>query len=357
MNIWQVLEIEATQDLNAIKQAYAKKVKQCKPEVDPQGFQQVRSAYEAAKKYAAGEAVELELDDPVVVEASQAEVDTSQTDDDVEQMVFYLMDVLFKNENDAIDLLKSFQKNGQLDNLEFSDQFQRLLARRLLAVAESYYGFVNYAIYFFDWHEHPALAQNSWFGTSLKSLINQARSYRLLQKQKRIVKTLVGFIATLIIIYIAVAVTSYVKKINALTVYDNGTNTGLIMINSTTILVTMASTSQGEKLNGVNRYVVHVPKAITQSKDESWYFIMRDTKYHYVANLLNRYMLFSTDKLQYNPDGSVDLYIQHDSPGKDKEANWLPAPLENFMLMGEFIWKKDATITDAWKPPVVEKLS
>jgi hypothetical protein len=59
-----------------------------------------------------------------------------------------------------------------------------------------------------------------------------------------------------------------------------------------------------------------------------------------VANKLNRYTLSSRFKFNYNKDGSLDFYIQKDSPGKDKESNWLPAPADNFDLMLRFYWPK-----------------
>ena len=51
---------------------------------------------------------------------------------------------------------------------------------------------------------------------------------------------------------------------------------------------------------------------------------MDDAQYFFVVNPLNRGTLSQRNALKANPDGSVDLYIQHDSPGPDKEANWLP---------------------------------
>ena len=57
---------------------------------------------------------------------------------------------------------------------------------------------------------------------------------------------------------------------------------------------------------------------------------MYNGDYFFVDNPLNRYTLSPRDKLAPNPDGSTDLYIQADSPGPDKESNWLPAPKDRF---------------------------
>jgi hypothetical protein len=52
----------------------------------------------------------------------------------------------------------------------------------------------------------------------------------------------------------------------------------------------------------------------------------------------------------------VDIYLQNTSPGKDKEANWLPAPKGNFILIFRFYWPKEAIINGTWKPPAVKRV-
>lgn len=64
-----------------------------------------------------------------------------------------------------------------------------------------------------------------------------------------------------------------------------------------------------------------------------------------VANPLNRYLLNSTmlDQFNRNVDGGITFYIQHDSPGVDKEANWLPAPDGPFgMILRLYLPKAEA---------------
>ena len=84
---------------------------------------------------------------------------------------------------------------------------------------------------------------------------------------------------------------------------------------------------------------------------------MNDANYFFVANPLNRYTVSSRNKFVTNADGSVDLYIQSDSPGKAKEANWLPAPKARFILMLRLYWPKDtppSLIDGTWKPPAIK---
>ena len=84
---------------------------------------------------------------------------------------------------------------------------------------------------------------------------------------------------------------------------------------------------------------------------------MYDTDLFFVANPINRYTLSQRDKFNVNPDGSVDLYLQADSPGKDKESNWLPAPNGIFKLVLRMYGppKSAPSILDGtWTPPPVK---
>jgi hypothetical protein len=84
---------------------------------------------------------------------------------------------------------------------------------------------------------------------------------------------------------------------------------------------------------------------------------MYDAEHFFVDNPLNRYTLSPRDKLTPNPDGSTDLYIQADSPGADKESNWLPAPKDRFNLMLRLYWpndKKPSILNGTWHIPPVK---
>lgn len=74
-------------------------------------------------------------------------------------------------------------------------------------------------------------------------------------------------------------------------------------------------------------------------------------------NPLNRYNVSSRSKFKTNPDGSVDVYIERKSPGKDKESNWLLAPADRFILIMRMYWPKDiapSILDGSWTPPPVE---
>lgn len=115
--------------------------------------------------------------------------------------------------------------------------------------------------------------------------------------------------------------------------------------------------SEGKPYSGANRYIMHFPKGQSPPADGFWSITMYNGDYFFVDNPLNKYTVSLRNDLKYNADGSLDIYIQNESPGKDKEANWLPAPKEKFVLMMRLYWprEKDPSIIDGtWKPPAVK---
>ena len=117
--------------------------------------------------------------------------------------------------------------------------------------------------------------------------------------------------------------------------------------------------ADGKKYNGANKYVMHFPEGQLPPVQGFWSLTMYDASYFFVNNPLNRYSISARQNLKSNPDGSTDLYIQKDSPGADKEANWLPAPPGDFILMLRMYWpdESDPSIIDgSWKIPPVKKV-
>jgi hypothetical protein len=112
-----------------------------------------------------------------------------------------------------------------------------------------------------------------------------------------------------------------------------------------------------QPLDGSHRYVLHFAKGQTPPVNGFWSLTMYNAEHFLVANPLNRYKLNSWSKLRYNRDGSLDFYLQKDSPGKDKAANWLPAPADKFELMQRLYWPKESLLKGAWKPPAVKRLN
>ncbi len=120
--------------------------------------------------------------------------------------------------------------------------------------------------------------------------------------------------------------------------------------------------STGQALNGANRYTVTFAKGQTPPVNAFWSITMYmiDQGWWFVPNALNKFTVSPRDKLVYNADGSLTLYFQTESPGKDKEANWLPAPKGDFVLMMRMYWPKEtdpSVLTGSWEPPKVTKLN
>lgn len=118
--------------------------------------------------------------------------------------------------------------------------------------------------------------------------------------------------------------------------------------------------SAGQKLTGANKYTLTFAKGETPPVEGFWSITMYmiDQGWWFVPNKLNKFTVSPRNDLKYNSDGSLTLYFQTESPGHDKEANWLPAPKGEFIPMLRMYWPKETapSILDAtWKPPIVVK--
>ena len=116
--------------------------------------------------------------------------------------------------------------------------------------------------------------------------------------------------------------------------------------------------AEGKQYDGANKYVMRFPKGKLPPVGGFWSLTMYDANYFFVANPINRYSISARQNLKSNADGSVDLYIQNQSPGADRESNWLPAPTGKFVLMLRMYWpnqKSPSIINGTWTPPAVKK--
>lgn len=114
-----------------------------------------------------------------------------------------------------------------------------------------------------------------------------------------------------------------------------------------------------EDYDGRHRYVLRFPKGQLPPVKGFWSLTMYDEQMFFVANPINRYSMSLRTNPAYEPDGSLVIYIQNESPGKDKEANWLPAPEGKFHLMLRLYWpneSKPSIIDGTWIIPAVEKV-
>ncbi|QIG98692.1 MULTISPECIES: DUF1254 domain-containing protein [unclassified Bradyrhizobium] len=109
----------------------------------------------------------------------------------------------------------------------------------------------------------------------------------------------------------------------------------------------------GKPLDGSNKYVLHFEKGNTPPANAFWSITLYDNDGFQVANPLNRFAVSSWMPFRYNSDGSLDLYFQNESPGKDKEANWLPAPKGAFNLTMRIYAPRSEALTGKWNPPPI----
>ena len=112
----------------------------------------------------------------------------------------------------------------------------------------------------------------------------------------------------------------------------------------------------GQPVNGDHDYVMHFSKGELPPVEAFWSLTMYDAEGFQVANQLNRFALGDRDPLVYNVDGSLDLYLQHDHPGRDKEANWLPAPRGPLGLTLRLYAPKPQALDGRWNPPAVTRV-
>jgi hypothetical protein len=118
--------------------------------------------------------------------------------------------------------------------------------------------------------------------------------------------------------------------------------------------------AEGHAYDGAkHRYVMRFEKGQLPPVDAFWSITLYDEDFFFAPNALDRYELSQRNTFVPNADGSVDLYLQAESPGQDKEPNWLPTPKGKFQLVMRLYGPKKSppTIVDgSWTPPPVKKM-
>jgi hypothetical protein len=111
----------------------------------------------------------------------------------------------------------------------------------------------------------------------------------------------------------------------------------------------------GKPLDGASKYTVTFEKGASPPTQAFWSITLYDVDGFQVANSLNRFAVSSWMPFKYGADGSLTLYFQNESPGKDSEANWLPAPKGPFTLTMRIYAPKSEVLTGRWNPPFVTR--
>jgi hypothetical protein len=119
--------------------------------------------------------------------------------------------------------------------------------------------------------------------------------------------------------------------------------------------------SDGQKLDGANqRYSLRFAPGQLPPVNAFWSVTMYELpSLLLVTNPLNRYLINSPmlPDLKRDVDGGLTLYIQNESPGKEKEANWLPTPKGPFAVAMRLYWPKEEAVEGTWKQPPLQPIN
>jgi hypothetical protein len=112
----------------------------------------------------------------------------------------------------------------------------------------------------------------------------------------------------------------------------------------------------GDVMMGDQNYVLHFEKSELPPAGAFWSVTMYDENGFQVGNELNRFAIGDRDALQYNADGSLDIYIQNKNPGGDKTSNWLPSPATGKLGITMRLYAPMPQALDGrWVPPGFKK--
>jgi hypothetical protein len=116
--------------------------------------------------------------------------------------------------------------------------------------------------------------------------------------------------------------------------------------------------ADGKRVTAENNYVLHFDKSELPPVGAFWSLTMYDVEGFQVANSINRFAIGDRDALKFNPDGSLDLYVQHENPGPDKESNWLPAPQSGPLGLTLRLYAPEQQVLDGrWNPPAFKRVA
>lgn len=113
----------------------------------------------------------------------------------------------------------------------------------------------------------------------------------------------------------------------------------------------------GQPLSGANKYAITFNPGQLPPVNAFWSLTMYELPASLlVENPINRYLINAAmlPELKKNSDGGITLYIQNESPGKEKESNWLPSPKGSFFVVLRVYWPKEEALNGTWKQPPME---
>jgi hypothetical protein len=113
---------------------------------------------------------------------------------------------------------------------------------------------------------------------------------------------------------------------------------------------------EGAPLDAANKYILHFDKSEIPPVDAFWSLTMYDMDGYLVTNPINRYALGDRSGMKLGSDGSLTIYIQNESPGDDRQANWLPAPKVGRFKVALRLYAPRKEVSDGrWSPPPIKR--
>jgi hypothetical protein len=122
------------------------------------------------------------------------------------------------------------------------------------------------------------------------------------------------------------------------------------------VYMSSSADGNGQALDGSTRYRMHFAASNLPPVEAFWSVTAYDRDGYFIANPINRYAIGDRNRLKFNSDGSLDVYIQSPNPGPDHESNWLPSGDGPFNLTIRLYWPKQAILDGSWHPPALERL-
>jgi hypothetical protein len=120
------------------------------------------------------------------------------------------------------------------------------------------------------------------------------------------------------------------------------------------VYISSSADADGSAFSGSMNYRLHFEAASLPPVLAFWSVTAYDKDGYFIANPISRYAIGDRDQLKFNPDGSLDLYVQSRNPGEDRQSNWLPCGDGPFNLTFRLYWPKPAILDGSWHAPAVE---